>query len=101
MKYLLKEHVIRALFFLGLLLLIGSLAFEYYLTGVYVHYPQASQAATQQILPYHVRSVTVYVTPSEMKIIGASKAVELTGLALVGFAIVLRMIRKRDGTDRK
>ena len=101
MRYLLKEHVMRTLFFLGLLLLIGSLAVEYYLTGVYVHYPQAPQTATQQILPYHVRSVTVYVTPSEMNIIRVSKAVELVGLALAGFAIVLRTIRKRDSADRK
>ena len=95
MGYLLREHVMRTLFFVGLLLLIVSLAYGYYLTGIYVHYPQAPQSATQQTVPYHVRSVTVYVTHSEMNTIEVVKGGELAGLALVGLAIVIRIMRRR------
>jgi hypothetical protein len=90
-----KDRLTRLLFFAGLIVIVGTIAYDYYLTGIFVSYPRAPQTATGQIVPHRVRSVTVYVTRHEMNTLNVLQTLEIIGLGVVVIAIGLRIIGGR------
>lgn len=85
----------RRLFFAGLIVLICGAGYDYYLTGIYLGYPQAPQTVTGEIVPYHVRSAVVYVTQRDIDVIYFVKGAELLGAAMAIAGVALRAIKRR------
>jgi hypothetical protein len=94
MNYLKIDAVTRVIFFIGLILLTCSLAFDYHLYGIYSTNPISPNVVTQQIVPYHLRSTVVYVTPSEFATLQTVHNLEIAGLIVVGFSIIIRRVNR-------
>ena len=77
----------RTVFVLAAIAFIGSLAFSYHLTSIYVGYPQAPDARTQRIIPYDVKSTTVYVSQRQMNEIKTVRDIEITS-GIIFFALI-------------
>ncbi len=95
MSFFLKDNVMRRLFFFGLIVFICSAGYDYYLTGIYLGYPQTPKAVMGEIIPYHVRSEVVYVTQRDIDMIYFVKGAELLGAAMAIAGVALRAIKRR------
>ena len=77
----------RVGFALAVIAFIGSLAFSYYLTSIYVTFPQVPDAKTQHVVPYDVKGTTVYVTQNQMTEIKVVRTVQIAS-GIIFFALI-------------
>jgi hypothetical protein len=77
----------QIVFFNAAMILIASLAANYYLTGIYVHYPRTPDSAAERVVPYRLKGITVYFTSTDKRKIDFVMLFQL-GAGLVSFAMI-------------
>ncbi len=74
---------------------VAAWAYDFYLEERFSDYPRFAVAATDNVVPYRWKSVTIYISPPESERLVIAHSAEAAAFAIGGIYFVLRNISRR------